>query len=646
MVPSRAVRGVALLLLVLLVAVRADAREVRVPMRLDYAFLHELLVRRAFADPEQTAVVYTDGVDCKHVVLSHPELHAAGERLELTADVDAKLGTLFVGICLFPLEWHGRLESALEPRLEPGQPIVHFGAVETRLTDPDGSESAASSAVAEWLEGRVQPRLERFAVDLAGPMADLRAILPLFLAASSAERAQRIVDTLALEAVTVEPGGLALELRFDAPPQAPPPPRGPEPELTPEELARFDESLARWDGFITTVVKRAGTQSGDTAVREQLFEVLLDAREELVASLGEPAQAGPDPVRPLFLASWQRLAGVLRELGPKLGDQEALRYLGFIAAADALAAVDALGPDLGLELTTDGLRRLARVLTPNDPADPLDAPEAVDPELRRALDFGEPLPAPELEVPPETAPAPEPAPAPSPAPPQSSTLDALFALARAFFLPTARAATRAPQPPPLSRDELARLRGWVPTRAELNEYLPLMDRLLRSAARDALARKPPAIELARVYRDLQLATAWQETCWRHYVRARGRVITIRSSAGAVGLMQVNSRVWRGFYEPRFLLGDVSYNGRAGSEILLRYFLDVAVANGEHQRDGDGGMENLVRATYAAYNGGPGAVTRYRDARTPKSLRSIDAAFFKKYNAVKAGRVMEVVRCFG
>jgi len=172
----------------------------------------------------------------------------------------------------------------------------------------------------------------------------------------------------------------------------------------------------------------------------------------------------------------------------------------------------------------------------------------------------------------------------------------------------------------------------------------LIDRLLRNAARDALAHKAPDPALARVYRDTQLATAWQETCWRHYVRARGAVVTIRSRAGAVGLMQVNSRVWRGFYDPRYLLGDVSYNGRAGSEILLRYFLDLAVAKGEHERDG--GVENLVRASYGAYNGGPRAVSRYRNAKTPRSLRAIDAAFFEKYQAVKAGRAMDVARCFG
>ena len=54
----------------------------------------------------------------------------------------------------------------------------------------------------------------------------------------------------------------------------------------------------------------------------------------------------------------------------------------------------------------------------------------------------------------------------------------------------------------------------------------------------------------------------------------------------------------------------------------------------------------MRASYAAYNGGPRQLTRYRNAKTAKSLRAIDAAFFKKYQAVRAGRAMEVRSCFG
>ena len=150
--------------------------------------------------------------------------------------------------------------------------------------------------------------------------------------------------------------------------------------------------------------------------------------------------------------------------------------------------------------------------------------------------------------------------------------------------------------------------------------------------------------LHRHYGHLVLATAWQESCWRHFVRKQGRLAPLRSPVGALGLMQVSPHVWRGVYDLAGLRDDVAYNGRAGSEILLHYLEDHALAKGEDRSPG--GTDNLARAAYAAYNGGPRHLTRYRTPSTPRRLRRIDAAFWEKYEAVRAGRELEVARCFG
>ena len=54
----------------------------------------------------------------------------------------------------------------------------------------------------------------------------------------------------------------------------------------------------------------------------------------------------------------------------------------------------------------------------------------------------------------------------------------------------------------------------------------------------------------------------------------------------------------------------------------------------------------MRASYAAYNGGPAQLRRYRDAKTGKRARAVDASLFEKYEAVRKGRELEVARCFG
>lgn len=656
----------ALVLLALcLAATPAGAREVRVPLRLDFAFLKELLLARTFTDPERTARIYTDGVDCNRVTLLHPELGRAGERLRVTSEVDAKFGTLLLGYCLFPVEWQGTVESQLEPRLDPALPIVRFRVAESSLQRRGDPEPTRGGLLWDWVERYARPRLELLSIDLAAPMRDLGAVLPLFVAERDAASAQALVQSLALENPVVTDAGVAVQLRFTPPERKTPLPReGPAPALTEEELARVEAALARWDGFVTYVVKHAGERTEDAALRERLLEVLLGARYRVLEVLETETAAQPDPVRPLFLETWQQLADVLRELGTSLGDREALRYLGFVASADALAALDALGPEMNIEVSSDGLRRLARVLAPDETADPLAAPEEVDPQLRHALGFDEPLPPPEPnpevepEAPPdeELAPEPEPAPEPEAAPPPAPAVSApptssLWQRLRAWlgdpsewWIASAHAASLPAEVGGLSRDEIARLNRWVPKRAELDEYLPLMRSLLRGVSAETARSRSLPPDYHQLYSDLQLATAWQETCWRQFVRIQGAIRPIRSRAGAIGLMQVNARAWRGFYDPRGLGGDIGYNARAGSEILLHYLVDLALARREHERDG--GVENLVRASYAAYNGGPAQLRRYRDAKTGKRARAVDASLFEKYEAVRKGRELEVARCFG
>ncbi|MEX2206754.1 MAG: lytic transglycosylase domain-containing protein [Myxococcota bacterium] len=632
-----------------LVATASAASEARVPMQVDFAFLRTRLLERAFTDPEQTARVYSDGVDCNRVTLLRPTLDAAGARLRVTSDVDARFGTLVMGLCLFPVSWQGRVASELEPWLDASLPLVHFRVVDSAVLERDGSPAGAASVLWDWVKRYVHPRLELLSLDLAKPVSDLRAVLPLFLSESDATRAQALVDSIALEAVAVGDGFVTVTLRITPPPrEAPLPFARPEAPLTPAELLAFEAELARWDGFVTFVVKQAGMSSSEPGVREQLLEVLLDARYRVIELLEAPQSAEPDPVRPLFLSTWQRLSVALHALGASQSGGEALRWLGFVTAADALAALDALGPESGIEISADGLRRLARVVAPEDPADPLATPSDVDPELRRTLGFGAPLPPPELEPEPELVPGEESEPEISAPPPSTSLVPSrlrdLLDPSR-WLVGTAHAAPLPEQAVTgLAREQLARLNRWVPKRAELSEYLPLVRTLLRATSTETARAKSLAPTWRKMYGNLQLATAWQETCWRQYVRLGGKIRPLRSSAGAVGLMQVNLRAWRGFYDPRGLTADIAYNGRAGSEILLHYLVDFALAKSEHKRPG--GAENLVRATYAAYNGGPRHLTRYRRTNTSKSLRAIDASLFRKYRAVREGRELEVARCFG
>jgi hypothetical protein len=400
------------------------------------------------------------------------------------------------------------------------------------------------------------------------------------------------------------------------PPEPSPGGATPEPSpvapLSEDELRRWQTALQQWDAFLTFIVKLTGSDTTVGELRRALLGILLDERYALTEALASPDASVRDPVRPLFLRTWTRLAPVLRQVGDALPADQGLRYLSLISAGDALQALDQLGPESGIEISADGLRRLARMVAPTTAEDPLRYGGEVDPQLRDLFGFGAPLP------PAEENPDLEP----------SSWLS-LGGTAWAADLP--------------DKELVERLNGWAPNRADVAEYAPLARQLLDSVAGWLMTRHEIDAAHGEVFRALVPAAAWKESCWRQFVKHNGKLAPLTSKVGAVGIMQVNVSVWRGFYDPGGLRRDIAYNARAGGEILARYWTDYAVAR--HEQEKGGGPDALARATYAAYNGGPGDVSRYRERGRPKRERAIDDDFFVKYQRIKAGQALAIVDCF-
>jgi hypothetical protein len=453
----------------------------------------------------------------------------------------------------------------------------------------------------------------------------------------------------------------------------------PEPTLSLDELERWDRAWQSWDAFLTFLIKHAGGDAVDE-VRRQLREVFLEARYDIVEILRPQAPRTEDPVRPLFLKTWKRLAPILRHMTTSLPGEAALRYMSFVTSADALAALEQLGPEYGVDISTDGLRRLARIIEPAPFSDPTAYSEDVDPELRRMFGFGPPpptpeledteTPAPETETPAEDAtptpeledaetPAPEtetPAKDATPTPDLDSETDnpQLKAVESAESEPDSRFHFPSGSlnlelwtliSPGTAWAQAARkVDRWIPKKDEVVDYLKQVRELLLKTQDETQKEKKLEERFSILFRNMMLTTAWQESCWRQFVRQRGTLQPLTSPVGAVGIMQVNVRVWRGFYDQSSLRESMAYNSKAGSEIMRHYLVDYAVAKGELAVRGD--TDDLARATYAAYNGGPGKLRRYRRQAGNKTGHRIDEAFWKKYQQIKAGNDLAVASCFG
>ena len=113
---------------------------------------------------------------------------------------------------------------------------------------------------------------------------------------------------------------------------------------------------------MSKAIQQASDDTKSPELRDTLMEILLESRSAFQAGLKEHDANGDDPVRVFFTQTWQRLAPQLKTLAKELPEIQGLRYMTFIAATDVIYELENIGAPFGLDISSDGLRRLARIL--------------------------------------------------------------------------------------------------------------------------------------------------------------------------------------------------------------------------------------------------------------------------------------------
>jgi transglycosylase-like protein with SLT domain len=597
----------------------ARAAEIGLPLTIRFELLVQQLTRELYTEPGGIAPLWRES-RCRYLSLDHPAFDRRGSFLRFVTHGEGTAGTRLLWFCLNALRWRGFVEALTAPYVTADWQL-RLRVAESSLYDESWRKGLLSGLLWDVTERALLPRLTGLTVDLTPPRDDVLGLIRMVVAPSDAARMEAILRSATVRTVEVRDDAVVVHLALEVPEAfvRPRPPATPaEPPLGPAELEAVERALERWDAFLVFVVKSLGLDIADPGVRAELFGLLIESRYELLPILaGNVRRSEGDPVRRLFTEAWGHLHDIVARAERRglLGDK-ALRYAGFISAGDALVALDRAAPGLGIEISADGLRRLARLLRPGSTEDPLLYGVDVDAALRSL--FG---------LPPESDLAPAPV-APSGPGPGSGLPWRLVSLAVAAE----------GRDNPVALNE--RLTRWVPDETELGDYHAVMERLLALTADRTLRRADLEGQYARSYRTMIPATALQESCWRQFER-KGDTITYRASAlGSVGLMQVNQRVWRGFYNVERLKWDTAYNARAGAEILLRYLRQYGIEEGRRS----GRVEDAVRSTYAVYNAGPRAVSRYRDQASTPRERRVDEGFWALYRGFAGGGTADLRTC--
>src|SRR5207249_934122 len=339
----------AVLLGVLLCASTARAAEVSFTLTVDYEILGRALRDALEADRGGEAVLWGTRTGCRSLVLRDIGIEPGEGRVRVVARGTARLGFGFLGFCLAPVSWNDYLASLATPEVS-GDWQLWFRDLDSHLYDAERRRTVVAGRLWELVKGRLEDRLEAFRFELAPPIDEAVALIRASAPPEHLEPVLVALRTFRPRGVAADADGVKVQVAVDLPPP-PPPPAIPVPEapLTPEELQRWQAALESWDAFLVFVIKDLGLSGRDPTVRNELFDLLLTSRYELLAALAGEPQPGVDPVRRLFLHAWDRLHDVVHRAALRGGlEGRALRYATFLAAGDALAAVDAAGPSLGL----------------------------------------------------------------------------------------------------------------------------------------------------------------------------------------------------------------------------------------------------------------------------------------------------------
>ncbi|MBN2538718.1 MAG: lytic transglycosylase domain-containing protein, partial [Deltaproteobacteria bacterium] len=405
--------------------------------------------------------------------------------------------------------------------------------------------------------------------------------------------------------------------------------------MSEEERQKFIGIWEAWDPFLVHMITSLSKEPLSDDDRQILLDTLLETRYSFIT---EPLDGTMkrDFVRDQFITAWAQLSPVFRR---HLGDvpcKDTLGYLAFFTASDALSALDEIGPTLGIEISRNGLIRLARLLGERESAVLSYSPYA-DPELREVLGLGMPPDASgptfdvdELEIDTEETSSGE----------KDNHHLLLHAIMPIFCTPVWAAEKNNPA------IQLDTIKPWIVSKEDLTPYLERIKTLLQNVSSDVLKKDTIAEKYHDLYRRIVLSATWQESCFRQFKVKKGKVTYLRSyNSTSVGLMQINERVWRGMYDTNHLRWDISYNAKAGCGIIDLYFRRYALRKMKEMKlEKSLDDDTIARLMYAMYNGGPGQFHKFLNRDKKGEYYLSDELFFEKYSWVKNHQWENISKC--
>ncbi|QPK63012.1 hypothetical protein IVG45_19700 [Methylomonas sp. LL1] len=341
----------------LLLSTTGFAREIDVPVPMDYRLIRNVLVTQLFTGEGQTARLWKDGKDCSFLDLSNPQITGVDGQVKIDNNVHAQFGAKMGGKCMTLVKWKGILETLQKPTLDKTGNVLSFPVTNTSAFDSNGQQLNINQ-LQELLQKVVAPKLAEFKIDLNESRDDIVKTLLPYVPAEDSEQLHDSVNSLRFNSVKADAKNIMLNLGFNANVKA----ANIQPAATfsDSELQQWQAVWQEWQASLDKAITQAPLEGDLANSRDTLLSVLHKAGAAFEQGLTTDHAEGSDPVRAFINESWDELAPLLRTVSKQLPGAEGLRYLTLIAATDLMYELESIGSPFGLEISANGLRKIAR----------------------------------------------------------------------------------------------------------------------------------------------------------------------------------------------------------------------------------------------------------------------------------------------
>lgn len=345
--------------LLLLFAENSTANQLSIPLQIDYTLIKKILASQLYTGKDNTAELWNDRQGCSYLRLSNPDVNGKNGQIQLLNQVQARFGTGLGGQCLTVLEWAGVLETFQQPTLDSGHSVLSFPITSATAYDHEGHHLTINK-LQDLIKRFAEPKLAALKIDLNESRGDIEQTLAHFLPKDNAAEVKDILKSLRFTSINAQDDGIGIKLEFNAP--AKKTAAKPAAAFSETEQKQWQSVWQGWETFLTSAIEQAAQDTQSPELRDTLMEILTDSRIAFQAALKEHDPNSTDPVRLFFTDTWTRLAPVLKTIAKEVPGTQGLRYITFIAATDMIYELERLGAPFGLDISSDGLRKLARVL--------------------------------------------------------------------------------------------------------------------------------------------------------------------------------------------------------------------------------------------------------------------------------------------